>query len=763
MAWGAIIKAAIQVATRAARVASKLRLNKISRRFSKVSIKGKAGLKRFNLFRNNSSDITSLFSSGGGSSRKIPNQSDLDKQKKEDESILPSKSESRNPDEILQDLLNEYDIDENEVKNNIETSDSQVEDILDDSNDRLKRSKKALDNKHDNKEINDEEYITNLLSEHDKEHTERLRALNISVLNNNNNLILSNAEMLTRSIKAINDQQADNSQRDLELVNNVRNKVTNILGGLKSTIAGQKQTSELIRDNENSVFSKIKSFLGRIVEIISAFDPIEIILTSIMVLLNIVTGIYERFIQPIDQMIGNTKDWLLDKISWLIGSEFAYETYKEYVSGNDREGNEVHKIIEYRIFGDGTIKRVDVYDGPDECPSDATEIKNPHESLWHRNAEAFKDKNNDRVSIYEKESLPVEFNQGKSESVMTGHEEDKISNSNEARISYVRSNIGGDVADVFDKEDIEDAENRRALNDPDFVSSNYYTDADYFKKLPEGATNPETLPEFNAKEAADSATRHAHSKSQSKCGTYVRKALAEGFGRKYGALTFNAGPGAADFARVLPHYKFQPISLSTADQVGDIMITLRAPGVDPPVEYGHAAIFNGTNWVSDFVQSHPNVYHGRHLPFNDTYFKKFRYNPNFEIDKSKLALAPENINTSDGGESDIADSDVVIDKKPEVNVETTTSTPATVEPVTPPSVTNTTNQIASDNTNAVYDYNGTSYKPKGIIDIINKYFSENPTILDESSNNETDSTPQINVVRITNQKTETVIEAPEIR
>ncbi len=91
---------------------------------------------------------------------------------------------------------------------------------------------------------------------------------------------------------------------------------------------------------------------------------------------------------------------------------------------------------------------------------------------------------------------------------------------------------------------------------------------------------------------ASAVTGGAGAKSQGYCARYVSNALQKA-GYKFTRANANEYP-----ERVLGPIGFQQLPMTTPIQVGDIMCW---SGV-PKHPYGHVQIWNGKNWVSDFIQ-----------------------------------------------------------------------------------------------------------------------------------------------------------------
>lgn len=97
---------------------------------------------------------------------------------------------------------------------------------------------------------------------------------------------------------------------------------------------------------------------------------------------------------------------------------------------------------------------------------------------------------------------------------------------------------------------------------------------------------------WNPEIAAQSATQNAESKSQGMCALYVRKAIIEG------GIPLYVGSDAWTYKYVLPFLNFKEVKNSNNLQIGDIVVF-------QPIgnrKFGHVAMWNGKQWVSDFKQ-----------------------------------------------------------------------------------------------------------------------------------------------------------------
>ncbi len=88
------------------------------------------------------------------------------------------------------------------------------------------------------------------------------------------------------------------------------------------------------------------------------------------------------------------------------------------------------------------------------------------------------------------------------------------------------------------------------------------------------------------------ADSHAKPKSIGKCAEYVRKAIEKGgiyLSHTLSAKNYGPIMKAAGFSEIL-----------TSPKAGDVVVIQPAPGHP----HGHMAIYDGTQWVSDFKQQH---------------------------------------------------------------------------------------------------------------------------------------------------------------
>ena len=98
--------------------------------------------------------------------------------------------------------------------------------------------------------------------------------------------------------------------------------------------------------------------------------------------------------------------------------------------------------------------------------------------------------------------------------------------------------------------------------------------------------------EWNPELAAEYATRNAEKRSEGLCALYVRKAINAG-----GVPLFKCG-SAWHYKYVLPVLNFHQLGKQAEREVGDIVVFQPIGGR----KFGHIAMWNGKQWVSDFKQ-----------------------------------------------------------------------------------------------------------------------------------------------------------------
>ena len=92
--------------------------------------------------------------------------------------------------------------------------------------------------------------------------------------------------------------------------------------------------------------------------------------------------------------------------------------------------------------------------------------------------------------------------------------------------------------------------------------------------------------------AAEYATEKAEKKSVGMCALYVRKAIIAG------GIPLYVGGDAWSYKYTLPILNFHQVGKTEEREVGDIVVFQPIGGR----KYGHIAIWNGKQWISDFKQ-----------------------------------------------------------------------------------------------------------------------------------------------------------------
>ena len=98
--------------------------------------------------------------------------------------------------------------------------------------------------------------------------------------------------------------------------------------------------------------------------------------------------------------------------------------------------------------------------------------------------------------------------------------------------------------------------------------------------------------EWSPEEAARYATEHAEKKSVGMCALYVRNAIIAG------GIPLYVGGDAWSFKYMLQILNFHQGGKKSEPEIGDIVVFQPIGGR----KYGHIAIWNDKQWVSDFKQ-----------------------------------------------------------------------------------------------------------------------------------------------------------------
>lgn len=124
---------------------------------------------------------------------------------------------------------------------------------------------------------------------------------------------------------------------------------------------------------------------------------------------------------------------------------------------------------------------------------------------------------------------------------------------------------------------------------------------------------------YDISKANNYVTKNAHLRSQGLCAQYVRKALEVGgcctWGHPLSAKGYNEFLTALDFSKI-PQNGYQP-------KEGDIVVFDAVKGHP----YGHIAIWNGKQWVSDFLQKNFYVAHSYKLANDYQIFRMEKTEP----------------------------------------------------------------------------------------------------------------------------------------
>jgi len=97
---------------------------------------------------------------------------------------------------------------------------------------------------------------------------------------------------------------------------------------------------------------------------------------------------------------------------------------------------------------------------------------------------------------------------------------------------------------------------------------------------------------YDGATAASYANNRAAARSRGRCAEYVRHAI------EHGGQPIAPTPSAKDMGTALRHAGFS--GTAQPPEPGDVVVIQPAPGHP----HGHAAIYDGSRWISDFVQQH---------------------------------------------------------------------------------------------------------------------------------------------------------------
>lgn len=408
--WAALLKPLIKTAIRQvtkqipkllqgfSKFSNKLKLPKIFKGKGKGANKSQRNL---DVFSENNQDLQSIGSSNDESNFEI-NETDSDS--------LPRKIS--NSDEEIDNIATKYDVEDSIIQTQDE---SDLDHFMSITSDMLKRSKKKLDEKFESKEIDSREYLTELLREFDEVQSNRLAYINKLKVEGDDKIIAANASSLKLLVKSSDESNVSLSESK-ELINYATEQSGSVTEGLSNLMSGQKQTAmSLGKSIEHS--SMVQGMLTGIINFLGTLDPFELILTLVALALKPIKKLLQYTVEPIEMSIKNIKDWAINIIDYIpFVDTNGYDTYSEVIEGKDENGNPVVKVIEYRLFKDGTTKVVDVFTADDSDIKKAKEGSDNFKyigtdygkSLYNTN-KANWDRDTELISLREKNSLPVGF------------------------------------------------------------------------------------------------------------------------------------------------------------------------------------------------------------------------------------------------------------------------------------------------------------------------------------------------------------------
>ncbi len=99
---------------------------------------------------------------------------------------------------------------------------------------------------------------------------------------------------------------------------------------------------------------------------------------------------------------------------------------------------------------------------------------------------------------------------------------------------------------------------------------------------------------WDARAAANHVRLHAQIHSTNNCAMYVRKAI------EAGGITISRTNSAKDYGYSLRQAGFVEVNDGGAPRAGDVVVIQAIPGHP----HGHMAMYDGSHWVSDFVQNY---------------------------------------------------------------------------------------------------------------------------------------------------------------
>ncbi|MDD2542713.1 MAG: NlpC/P60 family protein [Desulfuromonadaceae bacterium] len=122
---------------------------------------------------------------------------------------------------------------------------------------------------------------------------------------------------------------------------------------------------------------------------------------------------------------------------------------------------------------------------------------------------------------------------------------------------------------------------------------------------------------WNKEASIEHLDKSVQPKSTGYCATYVREAIEAG-GIHLNRSLNSAGGRAYGYGPVLEDAGFKPVPADTPPQAGDVVIIQQAPHHKD----GHAAMYDGKKWISDFEQK--DIYGSPWLRKNETPYIIYR-------------------------------------------------------------------------------------------------------------------------------------------
>lgn len=114
--------------------------------------------------------------------------------------------------------------------------------------------------------------------------------------------------------------------------------------------------------------------------------------------------------------------------------------------------------------------------------------------------------------------------------------------------------------------------------------------------------------------AANHVRQHAQSQSGGNCAKFVRKAI------EAGGISVTPTQSAKDYGYSLRQAGFIELEDASSPRRGDVIVIQPIPGHP----HGHMAMFDGSQWISDFVQNN-GFYPGQAYRTQQPPYKLYRH------------------------------------------------------------------------------------------------------------------------------------------